>query len=144
MFHLDRRCFEPGIAFTRAQIAGFFGLESLEAVVAESRGKLVGFAIGYLRRPTVAGILTLDVDADSRRHGVGRALFTELLTRLERAARRPCASRWTSATRRRKAFYRSFGFRKIGRIPDYYGEGKDAFEMERSELPKAGSRGLAS
>jgi ribosomal protein S18 acetylase RimI-like enzyme len=144
MFHLDRRCFEPGIAFTRAQIAGFFDLESLEAVVAQSGGKLVGFAIGYLRRPTVAGILTLDVDADSRRRGVGRALFTELLSRLERAGaatvRLEVDVRNASAT----AFYRSFGFRKVGRIPDYYGEGRDAFEMERSDSSKAGSRGSAS
>ncbi len=41
------------------------------------------------------------------------------------------------------AFYRSFGFRKVGRIPDYYGEGRDAFEMERAG-PTPGTRGSAS
>jgi ribosomal-protein-alanine N-acetyltransferase len=131
MFQLDRRCFEPGIAFTRAQIAGFFELESLEAIVAQVRGKLAGFAIGYLRRPTVAGVLTLDVDADARRQGVGRALFTDLLARLERAGATTVRLEVDVRNASALAFYRSFGFRKVGRIPGYYGEGKDAFEMER-------------
>jgi ribosomal protein S18 acetylase RimI-like enzyme len=143
MLQLDRRCFEPGIAFTRAQIAGFFELESLEAVVAQARGKLVGFAIGYLRRPTIAGVLTLDVDAGARRRGVGRALFTELLARLERAGASTVRLEVDVRNASAMAFYRSFGFRKLGRIPDYYGEGMDAFEMERAG-PTTGSRGSAS
>lgn len=144
MYLLDRRCFEPGVAFTRAQIAGFFELESLEAVVAEIRGKLVGFAIGYLRRPAIAGILTLDVDADARRQGVGRTLFTELLARLERAG--ASAVRLEVDVRNASAmgFYRSFGFRRLGRIADYYGEGRDAFEMERARTPSSGIRDSAS
>ena len=143
MFQLDRRCFEPGIAFTRAQIAGFFDLESLEAIVAQSRGRLVGFAIGYLRRPAVAGILTLDVDAGARRQGVGRQLFTELLARLERAGATAVRLEVDVRNASAMAFYRSFGFRKVGRIPDYYGEGRDAFEMERAG-PTPGTRGSAS
>jgi ribosomal protein S18 acetylase RimI-like enzyme len=136
MYQLDRRCFEPGIAFTRAQIETFLELESLEGVAAEARGRLVGFAIGYLRRPTLGGVLTLDVDPGQRRRGLGRALFAELLARLKRAGasavRLEVDVRNTGAI----AFYRSFGFRKLGRLTDYYGERKDAFEMERAARPR--------
>jgi ribosomal-protein-alanine N-acetyltransferase len=131
MHELDHRCFEPGIAFTHAQIESFLELESLEGVVAEARSELIGFAIGYLRRPALGGVLTLDVDVDWRRGGVGRALFAELLSRLEAAGAETVRLEVDVRNGGAIAFYRSFGFRRIGRIPDYYGDGKDAFEMER-------------
>ncbi len=131
MYRLDHRCFEPGIAFSRAEVARFFELESLEGVAADLRGRLAGFAIGYLRRPTIGGVLTLDVDPDARRKGLGRALFEELLARLERAGASAVRLEVDVRNAGAVAFYRSFGFRKLGRIADYYGEGKDAFEMER-------------
>jgi len=131
MYRLDQRCFEPGIAFTRAQIAAFFDLESLQGVSAEVEGRLAGFAIGYLRRPGLGGVLTLDVDPGQRRRGLGRALFTELLARLERAGAGEVRLEVDVRNASAIAFYRSFGFRRRRRISNYYGEGKDAFEMER-------------
>jgi ribosomal-protein-alanine N-acetyltransferase len=131
MHRLDRRCFEPGIAFTQGQIDSFLELESLEGIVAEARAALIGFAIGYLRRPALGGVLTLDVDPDWRRSGVGRALFEELLSRLEQAGAETVRLEVDVRNEGAMAFYRSFGFRRIGRIPEYYGDGRDAFEMER-------------
>jgi ribosomal-protein-alanine N-acetyltransferase len=131
MYRLDHRCFERGIAFTRAQIGSLFDLETLEGVSAASGRKLVGFAIGYIRRPALGGVLTLDVDPAYRRGGVGRSLFTELLGRLERAGAETVRLEVDVRNSVAIAFYRSFGFRRVGRIPDYYGEGRDAFEMER-------------
>jgi ribosomal-protein-alanine N-acetyltransferase len=133
MYRLDHRCFEPGIAFTRAQIESFLGLESLEGVAAEAHGRLVGFAIGYLRRPTLAGVLTLDVDPAWRRKGVGRVLFTDLLERLQRSGATTIRLEVDVRNAGAIAFYRSFGFRRLGRIADYYGDGRDAFEMERGQ-----------
>lgn len=143
MYLLDRRCFEPGIAFTQAQIAAFLELESFQGVVALSRGRLVGFAIGYLRRPGQGGVLTLDVEPEQRRRGVGRALFAELLARLARAGASQVRLEVDVRNTGAQAFYRSFGFRRLGRIPDYYGEGKDAFEMERG-APRRGNQDRAS
>ncbi len=137
MYRLDHRCFEPGIAFTRAQIEGFLSLESLEGVAVHSGRKLIGFAIGYLRRPSLGGILTLDVDPEHRRGGIGRTLFEELLARLERAGAETISLEVDVRNAPAISFYRRFGFRKVGRIRDYYGEGRDAFEMERGEAPAA-------
>jgi ribosomal-protein-alanine N-acetyltransferase len=146
MYRLDHRCFEPGIAFTRAQVQAFLGLESLEAVAAEADGGLIGFAIGYLRRPGLGGVLTLDVDPERRRGGIGRALFRELLARLEAAGARTVQLEVDVRNSGAIAFYRSFGFRRVGRIPDYYGGGKDAYEMEKGKASRsrARSRGSAS
>jgi ribosomal-protein-alanine N-acetyltransferase len=131
MHRLDHRCFEPGIAFTRAQIETFLDLESLEGVGVDAKGELIGFAIGYLRRPALGGVLTLDVEPAHRRGGIGRALFQELLDRLETAGARVVRLEVDVRNAPAISFYRSFGFRRLGRIRDYYGDGKDAFEMER-------------
>jgi [ribosomal protein S18]-alanine N-acetyltransferase len=131
MYRLDQRCFEPGIAFTRAQMAAFFDLESLQGVTTEVEGRLAGFAIGYLRRPGLGGVLTLDVDPGQRRRGLGRALFVELLARLERAGASAVRLEVDVRNAPAIAFYRSFGFRRRRRMSNYYGDGKDAFEMER-------------
>ena len=134
---LDRECFEPGIAFTRAQLASFLELDTLEGVAADAGGKLLGFAIGYLRRATLGGVLTIDVEASARRGGVGRALLRELLARLERAGAETVRLEVDVRNAGAIAFYRSFGFRRIGRIPDYYGEGRDGYEMERGKPREA-------
>lgn len=131
MTRLDGRCFEPGIAFTRAQIATFFELETFEGLAAEEDGDLAGFAIGYRRRPALAGVLTLDVDARFRRRGVGSALFGELLARLERVGARTVRLEVDVRNAAAIAFYRRFGFRRRRRLPAYYGPGLDAYEMER-------------
>jgi ribosomal-protein-alanine N-acetyltransferase len=131
IYRLDHRCFEPGIAFTRAEIGMFLDLESLEGVVAEARGGLIGFAIGYLRRPALGGVLTLDVDPGWRRSGVGRALFEELLSRLERSGAETVRLEVDVRNAGAIAFYGSFGFRRLGRLAGYYGPGRDGFEMER-------------
>lgn len=131
MYRLDHACFEPGIAFTRAEIRAFLDLESLQGLVAEAAGRFVGFAIGYLRRPALGGVLTLDVDPRARRRGVGRVLFAELLARLESAGASVIRLEVDVRNEAAAAFYRSFGFRRLGRLADYYGPGRDGFEMER-------------
>ncbi len=144
MYRLDHACFEPGIAFTRAQLAGFFELESLQGVVAESRGRLIGFAIGYLRNPALGGVLTLDVAPAFRGHGVGRALFKELLSRLQDGGAWAVRLEVDVRNRAARAFYRSFGFRRLGRLQDYYGQGRDALEMERVGRSATETRSPAS
>jgi ribosomal-protein-alanine N-acetyltransferase len=135
MYRLDHRCFERGIAFTRGELQRFFELESFEGVAARSGRSLIGFAIGYLRRSGLGGVLTLDVDPAHRRGGIGRALFAELLARLERAGAETVQLEVDVRNAPAIAFYRSFGFRRTARIPDYYGEGKDAYAMERGAAP---------
>jgi len=144
MAELDGLCFEPGIAFTRAQIGTFFDLETLEGVAVEEDGRLAGFAIGYRRRPTLAAILTLDVDPRRRRRGLGTALFRDLLARLERAGARGVRLEVDVRNRAAISFYRRFGFRRVGRLADYYAPGLDAWEMERAARrgrARSGARG---
>ena len=62
------------------------------AIVAEARGRLVGFAIGYLRRPALGGVLTLDVDSRTSPAAASAARSSRSCSPVSSApARRPCA-----------------------------------------------------
>lgn len=131
LWELDRICFEPGIAYSRAQLRRFLDLPRAKCLVAESAGAIDGFTLGYPKKPNLARVVTLDVHPSARRRGLGKQLLERLLAELAAAgAGRPVLEvdvRNGGAI----AFYRRLGFSTTRRIPDYYGPGLDAFEMVR-------------
>jgi ribosomal-protein-alanine N-acetyltransferase len=126
---LDRECFEPGIAYRPHEMRRFLGLASREAVVAQSGDEIAGFCIGHRTPPSVARIVTLDVSYLHRRMGVGRALLRETMSRLSLAGARETILEVDVRNAGAIAFYERLGFERTGRIPDYYGPGRPAYEM---------------
>jgi ribosomal-protein-alanine N-acetyltransferase len=129
LHRLDKACFEPGISYSRSELRTFLGLPTLEAVVAEAGGAIAGFVISYRAPGNVGHVITLDVAADRRRSGVGRALMTEVMDRLSRRHVARYRLEVDAANAPAIAFYESFGFRESRRLPDYYGKGRPAIEM---------------
>lgn len=129
LFDLDGRCFEPGIAYSRAQIRRFLRFATARGLVAESGGALAGFALGYLAPRRVARVLTLDVDPSFRRRGVGKTLLSGLLDRLAADGATETRLEVDVANAGAIAFYEGLGFRRLRRLEDYYAEGRPAFEM---------------
>jgi ribosomal-protein-alanine N-acetyltransferase len=91
LWKLDQECFAPGIAYSRSDLRAFLSDKTAETIVAEREGHIVGFVLG--RRPTRSDghVITLDVAASVRRHGLGRQLLAELESRF-RAAGAPEAA----------------------------------------------------
>lgn len=134
---LDRICFEPGIAYSLAEIRRFLSVPGAECLLEESGGELRGFALGYPDPPDVARVITLDVHPAARRGGLGRRLLETLLARLAAAGAERAVLEVDVRNEGAIAFYQGLGFRTTGRIPSYYGEGLDAWEMVRE--PAGGS-----
>jgi ribosomal-protein-alanine N-acetyltransferase len=130
LYRLDQICFEPGISYSLQEIRRFLGIATADGLVAEVDGTIVGFAIGYLTRGSVAHIVTLDVHPSFRRRSLATALLEELLNRFSRAGARQSRLEVSTENTGAIAFYRKLGFRRRRRIPNYYGRGRDAFEME--------------
>ncbi len=130
-YELDQRCFERDIAYTRGQIRAFLARPGAVGLIAESGGRLSGFAIGETAGSR-AHIVTIDVDASDRRRGAGKQLLAELLRRLategSREARLEVDLRNAPAIR----FYERMGFREKRRLSDYYGPGLDGLRMVRA------------
>jgi len=140
LWELDRICFEPGIAYSQAQIRRFLAAPGAECLLMERGGELAGFALGYPDPPDVARVITLDVHPSARREGLGRRLLESLLARLADAGASLAALEVDVRNTGAIAFYRSLGFRTTARIRSYYGEGLDAWEMVREPAGRAASR----
>ena len=78
--------------FWKRKIA-YAGIYPRPALVAEIEGKVVGFILGYVSGwefgvpDTIGWIDTLGVDPAYQRHGIGKALFNELLENFKRTGR---------------------------------------------------------
>jgi ribosomal-protein-alanine N-acetyltransferase len=131
LWELDRICFEPGIAYSRAELRRFLDLPGAKCLVAESAGAIDGFAVGYPDPPDLARVVTLDVHPSARRRGLGKELLERLLAELGRAGAGRAVLEVDVRNTGAIAFYRRLGFSTMRRIPDYYGSGLDAFEMVR-------------
>ena len=135
LYLLDQVCFEPGIAYSRAELRRFLTIASAEGVVAEEEGRIAGFAIGYLSGRRTAHVVTLDVHPGHRRSGIGRTLLEDLLARLVRAGATRSRLEVSTENAGAIAFYEKLGFQTTRRLPDYYGPGRPALEMEKTLSP---------
>ena len=102
--------------------------EGSYCLLAETGGNVAGFILAELA-PDEGHIITLDVLEDYRRQGIGSLLLA--------AAEKEAASRGeksmvleTATTNKAAiALWRKHGYRQLGTIADYYGQGRDAFRM---------------
>lgn len=127
---LDQSCFEPGIAYSRAEIRSFVLRPGAVALAAERGGRLEGFAIAE-RRGARGHVITIDVARKARRRGVGRRLFSELFARLEEGGAREVRLEVDVRNAGAIRFYEGLGFGRTRTLRGYYGKGLDAFEMVR-------------
>jgi [ribosomal protein S18]-alanine N-acetyltransferase len=135
LFTLDRQCFRPGIAYSRAELRDLLSCPTCIPVAAEdTSSNIVGFAIAevYVEAGKRIGhIVTIDVAPSARRQGVGRALMRAMLdglrshqailVRLEVAVDNPDA----------QSFYSQQGFVRTRRIPGFYLGTVDALAMQK-------------
>jgi ribosomal-protein-alanine N-acetyltransferase len=131
LYALDQICFDSGIAYSKTELKQILRSASGCGVLAESRGEIVGFAAGYVSSRGAGHVVTLDVSPGFRRKGAGRALFNNLLERFRKAGATGIRLEVEVENAPAIAFYRSFGFRSTRRVSDYYGYGRDAWEMEK-------------
>ena len=134
---LDRQCFAPGIAYSKAELRGFLESPTTFTAVAVDDLKpadILGFAI--VRNVRVADaaalhIITIDVDPAARRSGTGRLLMQWMEERARALGSRSMRLEVCETNLGAQKFYENFGFKVTSRIPDYYAPSQDALVMER-------------
>ena len=136
LYALDQSCFEPGIAWSKAELLYFLKYPGNIGVLAEDEaGQLAGFAIAgkQRRQGAVFGrLITIDVDAAWRRHGVGHRLLEETERQLRAAGANAILLEVSVENATAQRFYQHHGFVRTGRIPGYYLGRIDALVMEKS------------
>lgn len=136
LYELDQQCFEPGIAYSRADLIAFLSVPHCIALLAESTsGAMVGFIIAELRRKgekRLGHVVTIDVRESMRRKGLGRALLFAVEKRLKELGIGRVRLEVAVNNAGAQAFYKREGYEGIGRIEGYYMGTLDAFVMEKN------------
>ena len=136
LYELDQCCFAQDIAYSMADLKYFLTSARSLCWVAEAAGeRLAGFTIveRVRRRGSMTGhIVTIDVDREMRRQGVGRILLEAVEKRLKKEGAALLTLEVAEDNTAAQSFYHRLGFADTGRIPDYYAGRLDAQVMEKS------------
>jgi [ribosomal protein S18]-alanine N-acetyltransferase len=136
LFALDRDCFPPGIAYSRANLRYYLSHPRSHSIVADddTTKRIAGFIIAesYLEEGRrIAHIITIDVAPSERRKGLGRALMQAIEDRLAGGDLATIRLEVAVDNPQAQAFYRRLGFSNVGRIRGFYKGTLDAFVMEK-------------
>ena len=98
--------------------------------IAKQRGRIAAYMVTCTagRR---AEIVSIAVGRAHRGAGIGRALMRHTLARLRRDGVATVSLMVRVKNAAAIAFYRGFGFRRAGRVHNYYGRGGDAARMRK-------------
>jgi [ribosomal protein S18]-alanine N-acetyltransferase len=135
LVRLDRRCFKPIDAYAWYEFLNLCvwpGLITLKAVHA---GRIVGLIAGDPRRQEGHTIIvTVGVDPDYQRRGIGERLMREVEARSPRSVPRLQLMVRTSNLPALR-LYRKLDYAIVETWPRYYEDGEDAYVMEKTLTP---------
>lgn len=136
---IDARCFPPGIAYPREEIAFLLLNPTIITLVAERSGIIVALAALERRRRTrqkarYGELVTIEVMPEFRRESIGGSLYRTLESQLRKWGGSSIHLHVSVENRPALDFYQRLGFQIIGCVPQYYLRKIDAWQMEKTLL----------
>lgn len=135
LWRIDQKCFEPGISYTRRELAWYMKLRGAFTLVGETRNtarsnwKIAGFAIGQQPRRGLGHIVTIDVASGARRTGLGTRLMQDVEARLKADGCETIFLETAVDNLAAVKFYKRLGYYVVKTIPRYYLDKIDALMM---------------
>jgi ribosomal-protein-alanine N-acetyltransferase len=138
LWQLDQSCFPPGIAYSQLELRCYIRRPRAFAMLAESRtanlnSAILGFVVAEENRG-IGHIITLDVGAAARRHGIASALLGAAETRLCKEKCHTMRLETSVENFTALRFYKHHGYDVIKTIPRYYSDGVDALLLQKNLL----------
>ena len=128
---MDQVCFPEGIAYGRFEMKVYLRAKGSYCLLAESGGNVAGFILAELA-PDEGHIITLDVLENYRRHGIGSLLLEAGETEAASRGAKRMVLETATTNKPAIALWRKHGYRQVGTIEGYYGQGRDAFRMGKN------------
>ena len=126
---LDRVCFAEGIAYTEHELSRFVHRRGSCTLIAENaRKQIAGFVIAQVQK-TFGWIITIDIAASARRHGLGTLLMEEAEQQLRAAGVTAIVLEVAVDNAAAITFYKRLGYQIVRTLPRYYLDSLDAFQM---------------
>jgi ribosomal-protein-alanine N-acetyltransferase len=154
LFNLDRLCFDPGIAYSRPELASFIEQRRAYTVVAEwsetaeetpdgaanpvtkarekdQRPPIAGFVTFHYQRQGYGHVITIDVHPEARRHRLGTLLINAACEKLRKMTAFMVVLEVAVNNHSALAFYDKHGFKRIKVLERYYNREVDAIFMTK-------------
>lgn len=128
IYEIEVKSFKTPYSFFTLQTLFWFNKEYF--YVAEVNGKLVGYIIGDVRG-NHGHVVSIAVDAQHRREGVGKCLMKVLIKKFKEMNIKTVRLEVAVSNTDAQLFYKKMGFMTISCIKNYYSNGEDAFLMEK-------------
>ncbi len=100
-------------------------------LVAEENGKVVGYISGVARISKIGHIVSIAVDPDYRRRGIGNLLIEALLKKFKNDKMKKVRLEVRVSNKPAINLYVKIGFKIERRIKNYYPDGEDCFVMTK-------------
>jgi [ribosomal protein S18]-alanine N-acetyltransferase len=137
LWNIDQRCFAPGIAYSKRELAiyirrrGSFTLVAETAETPDHGPQIAGFIVAEANRG-VGHIISIDVLPESRRLGLGSKLLTAAEHRLRSQACRNVILETAVDNISALGFYKRHQYAVLKVSPRYYSNGVDALVLGKS------------
>ncbi len=142
LWSIDQRCFAPGIAYPRRELAAYLNRRGSLTLVAEcasgTPGPIAGFIVAEASRRGMGHIITIDVLPDYRRSGLGSKLLLAAEDHLRQIPCHAVVLETAVDNAPALAFYKRHNYSVLKTIPRYYSNGVDALVLGK-DLPLAAS-----
>ena len=129
--HLEQTCFST-YSLSKRQLQYLHHRQNNVFLVAEQDGRVIGEAIALVRhhKKGMSGrIYSLAVSDTCRGRKIGRQLMQRLIHELSSRGVRRAYLEVEQANTGAVKLYETLGFRSLGPLPDYYGEGRNGWHM---------------
>ena len=133
LWSIDQKCFAPGIAYPRRELATYIQRRGSFTLVAQPAAEtiIVGFIVAEASRRGVGHIITIDVLPHSRRTGLGSKLLAAAEFRLRQVPCHTVVLETAVDNAGALAFYKRHHYSVLKTIPRYYSNGVDALVLEK-------------
>ena len=135
LYELDQACFEPALAYSRAELRFYIRHPATFTLVAEeertSAPYVIGFVVAHRRRGGIGHIITIDVDAHARRKHIGAALMDAAEQRFADCGCSMVTLETAADNRGAISFYLRRGYSLVRTVRGYYTNGVDALELQK-------------
>ena len=139
LYALDQACFDPQLAYSRAELRFYIRHPTTFTLLIEDAGSsgdgaqagVAGFLVAHRQRGGVGHIITIDVEASARRHGVGTMLMNAAEQRLLEQRCSAVSLETPADNVPAISFYLRRGYSIAHTVRGYYCNGLDALVMRK-------------
>jgi ribosomal-protein-alanine N-acetyltransferase len=128
---IEKVSFPNRETWSKANFERFYRKYPKGFIIAESKEKIIGYAIGELKNNIEGEIVSLAVAPGWRRRGVGKKLTNFLISHFKEKGVKEIFLHVRTKNKAAISFYKTFDFKILKTEKKYFQNGEDAYLMRR-------------